>query len=342
MQKIDKILKAPFPWFGGKSTVAPIVWRRFGAVRNYIEPFAGSLACLLARPQPFEGTETVNDADGLVCNFWRAVQAKPREVAHYADWPVNENDLHARHAWLLERKVPLVAALEGDPDYCDPKIAGWWCWGLCCWIGSGFCSGAGPWQVIERDGIRQLVHLGSAGQGVNRKLVHLGSAGQGVNRQLVHLGPGGNGMQTTKVGDKLFAWMEELAERLRRVRVCCGDWARVSGETPTTKQGLTAVFLDPPYGEEDERQANLYTSDSLTVATECREWAVANGDNRQLRIALCGYDGFTMPDGWTCEAWKASGGYGNQGDGRGRANANRERIWFSKYCKKRQQVGFGI
>ena len=64
-------LKAPFPYFGGKSKVAPLVWSRFGDVRNYVEPFAGSLACLLARPSPFVGTETVNDADGLISNFWR-------------------------------------------------------------------------------------------------------------------------------------------------------------------------------------------------------------------------------------------------------------------------------
>lgn len=31
--------KAPFPWFGGKSKVAAEVWRRFGDVTNYVEPF---------------------------------------------------------------------------------------------------------------------------------------------------------------------------------------------------------------------------------------------------------------------------------------------------------------
>jgi hypothetical protein len=43
----------------------------------------------------------VNDIDGYVSNFWRAVQADPELVAHYADWPVNEVDLHARHRWLV-------------------------------------------------------------------------------------------------------------------------------------------------------------------------------------------------------------------------------------------------
>jgi len=43
-------LRAPFPWFGGKSKVAEVVWRAFGYVPNYVEPFAGSLAVMLGRP----------------------------------------------------------------------------------------------------------------------------------------------------------------------------------------------------------------------------------------------------------------------------------------------------
>ena len=64
----------PFPWFGGKSKVSHIVWERFGDVPNYVEPFAGSLAVLLGRPHPPK-VETVNDLDGMVANFWRALAA---------------------------------------------------------------------------------------------------------------------------------------------------------------------------------------------------------------------------------------------------------------------------
>src|SRR6185369_15826213 len=94
---LKMILKAPFPWFGGKSRVADLVWSRFGDdVPNYVEPFAGSLAVLLAR----EGrpkTETVNDKDAFLSNFWRALQTDPEQVAYHADWPVSECDLLARH-----------------------------------------------------------------------------------------------------------------------------------------------------------------------------------------------------------------------------------------------------
>jgi site-specific DNA-adenine methylase len=36
--------RAPFPWFGGKRRVAPVVWQRFGDVENYVEPFFGSVS----------------------------------------------------------------------------------------------------------------------------------------------------------------------------------------------------------------------------------------------------------------------------------------------------------
>ena len=68
------MISAPFPWFGGKSRVAPYVWRAFGDVPNYVEPFFGSGAVLLGRPSA-PGTETVNDKDGFVANFFRSARA---------------------------------------------------------------------------------------------------------------------------------------------------------------------------------------------------------------------------------------------------------------------------
>ena len=315
-------LKAPFVYFGGKSRAAALVWPRFGAVRNYVEPFFGSGAVLLTRPEGWTGTETVNDADGLLANFWRALKDDPVAVAQWADWPVNENDLHARHAWLVGQKDSLQARLEGDPDFYCLKSAGWWVWGMACWIGSGFCSGKGPWHVQDR------------------QLVHLGNAGRGVNRQRVHLGPGGNGM--TKVGRKhgqpLLDWFGQLADRLQFVRVCCGDWKRVCGPTPTVGQGLTAVFLDPPYADTAKRDPNLYRIDSQSVAHDVREWALEHGDDPRLRIALCGYEGeHKMPKSWVCIQGKATnGGYASQKRCRGghSINLHRERIWFSPHCLK--------
>ena len=347
--------RAPFPYFGGKSRVAAEVWARFGDVPNFVEPFFGSGAVLLARPDAHDWprrVETVNDIDGFISNFWRSVRADPDAVAHHADWPVSECDMHARHAWLVGRREDITRRLEGDPAWYDARVAGWWVWGLCCWIGSGWCIDDGPWRVVEGEllrvggGVRRkLPHLGDAGRGVhrkrphlgagrgvNRQLPHLGDAGQGVNRQLPHLGDGGQGVAEAW-SVHLRETMARLADRLRRVRVCCGDWSRVLGETPTVGLGTTAVFLDPPYSLA-ERTADLYAADEDgDVAAAVRDWAVARGDDPRYRIALCGYGGeHDMPDGWTAHAWKAKGGYGSQGDGRGRANAARETVWFSPHC----------
>src|ERR1700678_4575955 len=191
-------LKPPFPWFGGKSSVAELVWERFGNVQNYVEPFFGSGAVLLNRPHA-PSTETINDLDCLVANFWRALQHEPEAVAEHADNPVNEADQHARHLWLCSQ-AEFRERMKVDPEYYDVKIAGWWVWGQCIWIGSGWCA-------------KQLPHLGNAGTGVNRKLPHLGNAGGG---------------EECIVSD-LDAYMRGLAQRLRRVRVCCGDWSRILG-----------------------------------------------------------------------------------------------------------------
>ena len=307
-------------------------------MQNYIEPFFGSGAVLLARPLPFDGVETVNDLDGMIANFWRALKADFENVADYADQPINENDLHAKHAWLVGQKDSMQARLEGDPEWFDAKIAGWWVWGMACWIGSGFCSGEGPWQVIEQDGERQLVHLGNAGQGVNRQRVHLGDAGRGVNRQ------------RDSHRDELFNYFHVLAERLRHVRVCCGDWTRIMGDTPTLVFSPCAVFLDPPYSQDAERDNHLYRKDDLTIAKSVREWAVAHGDDPRYRIALCGYAGeHEMPDTWECVMGKTGGGFGYGGQSKnGYKNQGRERVWFSPHCLKEHtlfdwaQVGQGL
>lgn len=285
-------MKAPFPYFGGKARVAPDVWARFGRVRNYVEPFAGSLAVLLANPWSALPVETANDADGWLTNFWRAARAAPEEVARWADYPVSELDLHARGDWLFygDGSDAFVERMRADPDYYDAKRAGCWVWGLCAWIGEG-------WGRRE------------SALGINRKLPHLGDAGR---------------------GEYILSVMEGLAERLRDVRICCGDWTRVLGPSVTTTHGLTGVFLDPPYADAEH---GIVYAGGMGVWDEVCAWAAQAGDDPLLRVAVCGYDGtWTPPRGWTACRWKANGGMGNQGQARGRINKGRETIWFSPHC----------
>ena len=314
-------IKAPFPYFGGKRRIAADIWRRFGSVQNYVEPFFGSGAVLLARPGGAVSTETINDLDGMIANFWRAVSADPDAVARWANWPVSEADLHPRHAWLMGQKAGLAERLMGDAEYYDAKIAGWWVWGACAWIGSGWCSGQGPWHVVDG----ALVKSGNAGQGINKQMPHVGDAGQGINKQMPHVGDAGRGIF-------IRDWMRELSDRLRDTRTCCGDWSRVLGDSVTTKNGTTAVFLDPPYDQ--ALRKTVYTHETECSA-QVREWAIEHGNDKRMRIALAGYDnehGDSMPGDWEVLRWKANGGYGSQGDGRGAENASREVIWFSPHC----------
>lgn len=341
--------KSPYPYFGGKSTVAADIWARFGHdVTNFVDPFFGSNAVLLARPgwNNTDGHfETVNDASAFIANFWRAIQSDPEETAFYADWPSNENDLHARHIWLVNRKDSLRELVEGNPEYFDAKIAGWWVWGMANWLGSGWCEGVGPWQSIDGKFVKST--LGDSGGGVKRQIVHIGSRG-GVNRQIVHLGNNGTGINrhsvhtgSTSACDVpesglcgIYSWFEALSNRLRRVRVACGDWQRVLSRTPTTAIGTTAILLDPPYAGDAGRDKRLYEQEDLDVAYAVRDWAIEHGSDPLLRIAVCGYESpnYTFPDGWESYEWKANGGFGNQQGKRGKENASRERIWFSPHC----------
>jgi hypothetical protein len=150
--------------------------------------------------------------------------------------------------------------------------------------------------------------------------------------------------QTETVNDAdglLSNFWRALKERLRRVRVCCGDWTRVCGTSVTFGHGMTGVFLDPPYADTAKRASNLYRVDCEQVAHTVREWAIEQGKNPLMRIALCGYsDEHVMPDNWTVHAWKQGDGYGGQAKERSN-NGAKERIWFSPNCIKPSDDLFG-
>jgi DNA adenine methylase len=75
----ERKLQPPFPYFGGKTTLAPRIVDLFPAHEHYVEPFAGSLSVLLAKPRSL--METVNDLDGYLMTFWRVLRDRPEELA---------------------------------------------------------------------------------------------------------------------------------------------------------------------------------------------------------------------------------------------------------------------
>lgn len=330
-------LRAPFPYPGGKSRVAARIWQALGQPRHYLEPFLGSAAVLLARPNydPARHTESVVDSDGFLCNVWRALQQAPDEVARWCDWPVNHADLTARKARLLANEAPLLENLTADDEWYDAKLAGYWVWAASCWIGSG----------LTRPG--QIPHLGDAGMGVHAlgQIPHLTNAGMGVHAlgQIPHFTNAGKGVQEP-YNEELYRWFRRLSERLRRVRVVCGDWSRVCGGDWQDKIGSVGIFFDPPYGS-PLRDDDIYHHDSLAVAAEVAAWALGRGDNPNYRIVVAGYDdehACLDRAGWRRESWAAQGGYSNTvrsgEETQGQRNRHRETLWFSPHCLNKRTL----
>jgi DNA adenine methylase len=72
-------VKPPFAYYGGKTNLADRIAQLLPEHRHYVEPFAGSLAVLLAK-QPSK-LETVNDLDQDLMTFWRVLRERPDELA---------------------------------------------------------------------------------------------------------------------------------------------------------------------------------------------------------------------------------------------------------------------
>lgn len=129
----------------------------------------------------------------------------------------------------------------------------------------------------------------------------------------------------------ILEWMTKLHQRLRDVRVTCGDWQRVVKDSVTTRHGMTALFLDPPYtkGSMDYAAGGVGTDLPMQV----QAWCAANGDNKQLRIVLCGHAGehdALLAHGWQTHAWTARKGYALTDEAV--ENSASETVWASPHC----------
>lgn len=366
-------MKSPFPYFGGKSTVAPVVWAALGQPKHYLEPFFGSGAVLLNRPDynPAKHMETVCDKDGHLANVWRAMQFDPEAVAKVCDWPVNHADLMARRRVIIANQNRLLENLVKDDQWFDAKLAGYWIWAASCWIGSGLtrpnaisditnCKGVHGAEVSEK-----RPHIG--GKGVNQLAVVgkipgiSGHDNKGINGQIPLLNHEtgvcrrpdlcGHGVHKISVAEDpdlvldvrdpytpgLWQWFRQLSERLRRVRVVCGDWSRICGGDWQDDRGTCGIFFDPPYGEAANRDEKIYQEDSTEVAAAVREWCRERADRKTYRIVLAGYfeeHECLLDEGWTVYRWSAHGGFANKGKGKGPGSINRHReaLFFSPHC----------
>jgi DNA adenine methylase len=104
-------VRPPVPYFGSKQRVADWIVSLLPEHGHYVEPYAGGLSVLLAKPA--SRMETVNDLDGDLVTFWRMLrdhtedlvrvcELTPHARAELADaWEPTTDDLErARRVWV--------------------------------------------------------------------------------------------------------------------------------------------------------------------------------------------------------------------------------------------------
>lgn len=96
-------MKPPIQYFGAKGTIAEQIVRMMPPHEGYIEPFAGSLAVMLAKAP--SKIEVANDLDKRVMTFWRVLRDRGDELIALA-----EMTPHSR------AELDRAAALDADDE----------------------------------------------------------------------------------------------------------------------------------------------------------------------------------------------------------------------------------
>jgi DNA adenine methylase len=125
-------VKPPLAYFGAKVGIARRIVALLPPHEHYVEPFAGSLAVLLAK-RPVS-LETVNDVDGDLMTFWRVLRDDPAgleraceltphsRAEHQASFLPAADDLErARRVWVrLTQGRSGTLRRTGWKYYADP------------------------------------------------------------------------------------------------------------------------------------------------------------------------------------------------------------------------------
>lgn len=290
-------LEPVIPYPGNKRRIAARVWGFLGNPPVYVEPFAGMLAVLLARPhtQP-SCMEVVGDVDGLVANFHRAMAADPDGLLQVARYPLTDVDYTARIRSCLEAQGDLTEKLASDPDYYDTKLAGWWAYvqSTCMFQ---------PWRNMPKRIILPDI--------------------------LCH-----KGMRSSS-GEELRERVYAISRRLEHVAILCRDATEVlkAVNVYVKSKYPIGVFLDPPY-QSDVRSRRMYRMDYDGVEGMAWKWAIEHGDDPRWRIVVAGHeDGREVPPGWKTYCWKRHGGWALASKyPKPETTAHKERLWVSPHC----------
>lgn len=131
------MINAIAPWFGGKRTLAPLIVSELGTHRAYWEPFCGSLAVLLAKPESH--METVNDLHHDLVNLARVIASdRWGELAEKLDRTLVHEDLVAEAAASAKRQGGIAKSVDAV-DEASIERAYWFFIGS--WMGrNGFAG----------------------------------------------------------------------------------------------------------------------------------------------------------------------------------------------------------
>lgn len=114
------------PWFGGKRNLAPEIVAELGPHTAYWEPFCGSMAVLLAKPQCT--METVNDLHGELINLARVIRDEQLGAKLYRrlrrSWMSRDLQVEVAERCKARKNAPAEEVPSLDRAY-DYFLASW-------------------------------------------------------------------------------------------------------------------------------------------------------------------------------------------------------------------------
>lgn len=114
---LAKPLNSPVTRYGGKFKLAPRLVAMMPPHLHYVEPYAGALHVLFAKPASlFEGhSEVVNDLDGHLTNFWEVMRDEilfPAFCRQAEAIPFSESEFQAALVRIGRTADPVVRAVS--------------------------------------------------------------------------------------------------------------------------------------------------------------------------------------------------------------------------------------
>jgi len=102
---MNRGLRSPFGYFGGKTKIAGWIVRHLPPHEVYCEPFAGSAAVLFAKSR--SRVEVIGDKDEGIVNFFRVLRDEPERLISRLEWtPFSREVFEESIRYRYDRSLP--------------------------------------------------------------------------------------------------------------------------------------------------------------------------------------------------------------------------------------------